>query len=79
MMIAKKNENNLIVVGNYWDLFPDTSFPTDGPNNDWYAENDCYRINLNVSYDPETEELHSVLPYIENGWAYTLKAFPKES
>ena len=79
MMIAKRTNENTFVIGNYWDLFPETSFPQDGPNDDWFIENDCYRLNLNVTYNPETEELQEVLPYVENGWAYTKKAFPKQS
>lgn len=77
MMIAKRSVGDTFILGNYWELFPDTSFPADGPNNDWFTENDCYRINLNVSYDPETQILEDVLPYVQNGWAYLSRAVPK--
>lgn len=77
MMIAKRITGNTFTVGNYQDLFPDTSFPSSGPNDQWFAENDCYRINLNIPYDPETQELHACLPYVENGWAYVSRVVDK--
>lgn len=77
MMIAKRITGNTFTVGNYWDLFPDTSFPASGPNDEWFTENDCYRINLNVPYDPETQELQTVLPYVQNGWAYLSRVVDK--
>lgn len=77
MMIAKRITGNTFVVGNYQDLFPDASFPLSGPNNQWFSENDCYRINLDIPYDPETQELQPCLPYVENGWAYITRAVTK--
>lgn len=77
MMIAKKNTDDTFVVGDYRSLFPDTSFPESGPNDAWFFENDCYRVNLNVPYDPETQEIQSVEPYVENGCAYVTRAVDK--
>jgi hypothetical protein len=77
MMIAKRIVGETFVIGDYKVLFPDTSFSESGPNNEWFMENDCYRINLDVPYDPVTEELQDVLPYVQNGWAYVSRAVPK--
>jgi hypothetical protein len=77
MMIAKKSFGDNFIVGDYKTLFPDTSFPESGPNENWFAENHCYRINLDVPYDPETEILQSAEPYVQNGWAYLSRAVPK--
>lgn len=76
MMIAMKVFDDL-VVGDYRTLFPDTSFPESGPNENWFVENNCYRINLSVPYDPETQILQTVDPYVENGWAYIHRAIDK--
>jgi hypothetical protein len=77
MIIAKQTGDNLFILGTFTDLFPDSSFPADGPNAEWYRENNCYQINLNVPYDPETQELRSVDPYLSDGWVYTSRAFIK--
>lgn len=79
MLIVKEQENGNLVSGQIWELFPDTSFPETGPNGDWYAENKCYKVNMMVTYDPETEILVNVTPYIVDGWAYLMRAVPKDS
>lgn len=77
MMIAKLTDDNQFIIGNYWDLFPDTSFPSNGPNADWFTENNCYQLNLDVPFDSETQELQEVAPYLENGWVYRHRAVNK--
>lgn len=78
MMIAKRESvDNKFIIGNYWELFPETSFPADGPNADWFIENQCYQVNLSVPFDPDTQELREVEPYLENGWVYRHQAFDK--
>jgi len=77
MMIAKLTNDNQLILGNYWELFPDTSFPSSGPNTDWFTENNCYQINLSVPFDSTTQELQEVSPYLENGWVYRHRAVDK--
>ena len=36
MLIAKVNGNTVLEVADYRELFPDTSFPTNGPNDDFF-------------------------------------------
>jgi hypothetical protein len=79
MLIAKQISPTQFQVGNYWELFPQSSFPTDGPNAAWYTENNCYKVNLFVPYDLELEEIRPVEPYLLDGWVYTSKAFTKEA
>ena len=45
MNIAKL-ENGQIIVGNYKDLFPNTSFPVTGPNDDFFTENNCLKVKI---------------------------------
>ena len=79
MLIAQRINETEFKLGNYWDLFPESSFPVNGPNDQWYAENNCYKVNLHVPYDLETEELRSVDPYLADGWVYITRAFTKEA
>ena len=77
MLIAQRISQTEFKIGNYWDLFPESSFPTDGPNTAWYTENTCYKVNLNIPYDLETQELQAADPYLENGWVYMHRAVDK--
>lgn len=77
MLIAQRISQTEFKIGNYWDLFPESSFPADGPNTEWFTENNCYKVNLSVPYDLETQELQAVEPYLENGWVYKHRAVDK--
>lgn len=81
MIIARKNEDDTFTVAHYQDLFPHVSFSTNGPNDEWFEQNECYRVSLTRDYDSETEELVSCDPYLENGIVYTVvaQASSKES
>jgi hypothetical protein len=79
MLIAKQISETEFQIGNYWELFPDSSFPSTGPNAEWYTENNCYKVNLQVPYDVYTEELRHVDPYLLDGWVYTSRAFAIEA
>ena len=38
--------DNAIQIGDYWDLFPNTSFGVNGPSDEWLTENSCKKVNL---------------------------------
>ena len=71
MNIAKL-ENGSITVGDYRELFPNTSFPVTGPNDDFYAENGCMKVNIFKEHDRATQMLVGCDPYEENGMVYTV-------
>lgn len=71
MLIAQPNGNTFIVA-HYQELFPDTSFSTNGPNDQWFEDNNCYRVSLTKSYDANTEILVPCEPYLEEGIVYTV-------
>ena len=76
MNIAKL-ENGTITVGHYRDLFPNTSFPVSGPNDDFFAENGCLKISQFKPHDRETQMLVGCEPYIEEGIVYTVNVQTK--
>ena len=71
MNIAKL-ENGNITVGDYRELFPNTSFPVTGPNDDFYAENGCMKVSIFKEHDRNTQMLVGCDPYEENGMVYTV-------
>lgn len=76
MLIAKIDNGN-ITVSDYRDMFPDTSFPETGPNDDFYVENGCYKVSVFKPYDSNTEMLIGCDPYLENGVVYTVQVNAK--
>jgi len=78
MFIARVNENTVWQIGDYRELFPDTSFTPHGPDADFMAEHNVMPVSFNKPYDPATEQLVPVEPYIDNGVVYTVAVQPKE-
>ena len=72
MNIAKL-ENGTITVGHYRDLFPNTSFPVTGPNDDFFSENGCLKVSIFKEHDRATQMLVGCNPYVENGMVYTVE------
>lgn len=72
MNIAKL-ENGTITVGHYRDLFPNTSFPVSGPNDDFFTENSCLKVSIFKEHDRATQMLVGCEPYVENGMVYTVE------
>ena len=71
-MDIAKLENGSITVGDYRELFPNTSFPVTGPNDDFYAENGCLKVSIFKEHDRNTQMLVGCEPYEENGVVYTV-------
>ena len=72
-MNIAKIENGNIVVGDYKDLFPNTSFPISGPNDDFFTENGCLKVSVFKTHNRDTEMLFGCEPYEENGVVYTVE------
>ena len=79
IMLISKNINSEYVVSDYRDLFPNTSFPSNGPSEEWMVLNECYPVNQFKEYDPETQMLVPTTPYLENGFVYIIKVEDKTS
>jgi len=72
MDIAKIDNGN-ITVGDYRYLFPNTSFPVTGPNDDFYTENGCLKVSVFKEHDRASQMLVGCDPYIENDVVYTVR------
>ena len=73
MLIAIVNGQTVEQVGDYQVLFPNTSFPASGPTDEWMAENSCLPVTVYLPYDPTSQVLVSVAPYINGDVVYTVE------
>jgi hypothetical protein len=80
MLIAIVNGQTVEQVGDYQVLFPNTSFPSSGPTDEWMTANSCMYVNTYLPYDQSTQVLAQVAPYISVPdptkpleWVYTVK------
>lgn len=80
MLIAKVQDGQVLDVADYQSMFPNTSFPQGGPTDEFMVENSCMFVNVFLPYDPNTEKLVSVAPYIivedPLHWVYTVQVEP---
>ena len=70
MKIAIISNNTVTQVGEYSELFPNTSFNLSGPDDAWLTENSCKKINLYKDHDALTQKLIASEPYIDGDWVY---------
>ena len=73
MQIAIINNNQIIKIGHYRYLFPYTVFGDNGPTNEWLTENSCLKVKDTKEFNSATQNLISSLPYIEDGFVYTVR------
>jgi hypothetical protein len=76
MEIALIENGNIINIGDYRDVFPNTSFTLDGPSDEFLLENNAKRVNRFKPYDNLIQYLATVTPYIEGDWVYTVEVQP---
>lgn len=68
MKIAIISNNAVTQVGEYSELFPNTSFNANGPDDAWLTENSCKKVNLYKDHDALTQKLIASEPYIDGDW-----------
>jgi len=54
---------NPITVGDYRELFSNTSFPTSGPSDEFLTANNAKKVNAFKAHDKLTQKLVSCSPY----------------
>ena len=54
------------------DLYPTTTFPASGPGQEFLASENLQEIQLRKAYNPNTEKLVQVQPYLESGVVYAV-------
>ncbi len=72
-MFIAKVENGNITVGDYRELFPNTSFPPSGPSAEFLQDMGCKPVNLFKPHDRHTEKLVQCDPYVEGDLVYTVQ------
>lgn len=75
MFIAKVIDGK-VVIGDYRELFPDTSFPLLGPNDDFYSDMGCYKIKHDKSHNGD-QMLVQCEPYVDGEFVYTVRVEQK--
>ena len=75
-MLIAKIDGTHITVADYTALFPNTSFPPNGPDQAWLSENGCMPVNMWLPYDQNTQKLVPADPYIDGDWVYTVVVEP---
>ena len=80
MLIAQLTNGVVTNVADYQSMFPDTSFPSSGPNADFMVQNNCMYVNVYLPYDSQTQKLVPATPYIQVddpaqplNWVYTVE------
>jgi len=76
MLIAKIDQDK-ITVKDYRELFPNTSFSSNGPNEDFFVENNCMKVTAFKAHDANTQKMISCDPYIEDGQVFVIKITDK--
>ena len=71
-MLIAKELNSKYVVADCKALFPNTSFPDNGPSAEWLELNGCYPVKQFVPHDHATEMLVDAEPYLDGGIVYTV-------
>ena len=72
-MIAIVQNNEIVNTGTLRSLFPNTSFPATGPNDEWKTDNGVVDIVNLKSCDENTEHLETTDPYLEDGVVYSVR------
>ena len=70
MFAAIVTNGQIANTGKLKDLFPNTSFPASGPNDEWMMENNVKLIVNYKNYDSSTQKLEIVDPYIDGDIVY---------
>lgn len=76
MQIALINGNKVTRIGDYRELFPNTSFTANGPDDAFLAENKAKRVSVFIPHTRETEKLVACHPYVDGDFVYTVKVEP---
>lgn len=72
MQIAIIEAGAVAQVGDYRELFPNTSFPPSGPSAEFMADNGCMGVTVFKQHDRDTQKLVPAAPYIEDGQVFTV-------
>ena len=73
MNYAILNGSTITNTGSLDKLFPNTSFPKNGPNSKFFTDNNVVELIETLSYTSPSQKLSTVTPYIDSGKVYNVK------
>ena len=76
MLIAKVENNQILQIADYREMFPNISFPASGIDKEFMDANNLLYVTLWKAHT-DTEKLVSSDAYIENNQVYTVKVEAK--
>ena len=76
MLIAKVENNQILQIADYREMFPNISFPASGIDKDFMDANSLLYVTLWKAHT-DAEKLVSSAAYIENNQVYTVKVEAK--
>ena len=79
MFIALVSGSTVTQVGDYKELFPNTSFPASGASDEFLVANNAKKVNLFKAHDRATQKLVPCAPYVEGEWVYTVEVQSKSA
>lgn len=76
MLVSKISDLNVV---DYRQAFPNSSFTSSGPSDDFLAANGYARVNLFKEHNRATQKLVQSAPYYEAPWVYTVQVKDKST
>lgn len=73
MQIAIIENNAVVRIGHYKNLFPNTAFPSTGPSDSFLTENNAKKVTVYIPFDRHSEKLVPVEPYIEDNQVFAVR------
>ena len=70
MKIAQLDGSTIGAIADCRVLYPNTSFPKNGPDADWLSTNSCAEVVTFLAFDAATQKNESVAPYLSDGKVY---------
>ena len=73
MLIAIVDGSSIQRLGHYKTMFPNVSFPSSGPDDQWMAQNNAKFVLSTKDFDRTTHRIESVDPYVEGDYVYNVR------
>lgn len=70
---AKVIDGKIESYGPAGTVFPNVSFPLEGPDDDFLSENNAVKVLSTIEHDSSTHKLEFTEPYILDGKVYHVK------
>ena len=64
-------------IAHYKQMFPNVSFPANGPTDEWLTAQGAVKVSVFRPHDRATQKLVSCDPVIEDGFAYIVEVADK--